>query len=114
MNLSTIIVFTMLSASPQQETFYGLLCFTEMAAESVAQANFDGGLDLEDAVSDALVNGMTCVRLGRLQALSGYYAYEGKTIGEKKVIGISPNLQSAPQLFGLISSQVAFEPKRSA
>jgi len=85
------------------QPLYGLLCFYEQAAEEVALAYQTGGLDLEDRVADALVEQDKCVRLERSQALEGHIVYDGKTFGKKQVVGVSPNGDGKPQLFGLVS-----------
>jgi hypothetical protein len=82
---------------------YGLLCFTEQAAEEVAFANQTGGFDLEEVVANALVEQAKCVRLERSEALGGHIVYEGKSFGQKQVVGISPDEEGKPQLFGLVS-----------
>ena len=82
---------------------YGLLCFSEQSAEEVAFANQTGGFDLEDVVANALVEQNKCVRLERSEALDGHIVYEGKSFGQKQVVGVSPNAEGEPQLFGLVS-----------
>jgi hypothetical protein len=85
------------------QPLYGLLCFSEQSAEEVAIANQTGGFDLEEVVANALVEQDKCVRLERSQALEGHIVYDGKTFGLKQVVGVSPNGEGTPQLFGLIS-----------
>jgi hypothetical protein len=82
---------------------YGLLCFSEQAADEVALANQTGGFDLEELVANSLVEQNKCLRLKRSEALQGHIVYEGKTFGQKQVVGVSPNEEGKPQLFGLVS-----------
>ena len=85
------------------QPLFGLLCFSEQSAEEVALANQTGGFDLEERVANALVEQDKCVRLERSQALEGHIVYDGKTFGKKQVVGVSPNGEGKPQLFGLVS-----------
>ena len=82
---------------------YGLLCFSEESAEEVALANQTGGFNLEEIVANSLVEQNKCVRLERSEALEGHVVYEGKSFGRKQVIGVSPDDDGRPQLFGLVS-----------
>jgi len=97
------VLFSSLYVSAASATpMYGLLCFYEQAADEVALANQEGGFDLEEAIASSLVEQSKCLRLGRSEALEGYIVYEGKTFGRKQVVGISPNKEGEPQLFGLV------------
>jgi hypothetical protein len=87
------------SATP----LYGLLCFSEQGADEVALANQTGGFDLEELVANSLIEQNKCVRLTRAEALEGHIVYEGKTFGQKQVVGVSPNEEGTPQLFGLVA-----------
>ena len=91
------------SSSAIAMPLYGLLCFSEEDAEEVAIANQSGGLDREEAVANALVEQNRCVRLERSEALEGHIVYEGRAFGKKQVVGVSPNEEGKPQLFGLVS-----------
>jgi len=98
------VLFSILWASRAFATpLYGLLCFSEQSAGEVALANQTGGFDLEDLVADSLVEQNKCVRLERSEALEGHIVYEGKTFGQKQVVGVSPNEGGKPQLFGVVS-----------
>jgi hypothetical protein len=98
------VLFSILWTSRASATpLYGLLCFAEQSADEVAFANQTGGFDLENIVANSLVEQNKCVRLERSEALEGHIVYEGKTFGQKQVIGVSPNDEGEPQLFGVIS-----------
>ena len=101
------VLLSMLSVSQASaHPLYGLLCFSEQSAEEVAIANQTGGFDLEEVVANSLVEQTKCLRLERSEALDGHIVYKGKTFGQKQVVGVSPNEEGAPQLFGLISISV--------
>ena len=98
-----VCVCLYVSSAFAQDALYGLMCFTPEAAEEIAKANKTGSFKLEDAVADSLVAQNKCFRLTRPQALQGWIVYEGKIIGQKQVVGVSPNETGPPQLFSLIS-----------
>src|SRR4030095_1383510 len=101
--LLCVLVSSLWVSQASATPLYGLLCFSEQSADEVALANQTGGFDLEEIVANSLVEQNKCVRLERSEALEGHVVYEGKTFGQKQVVGVSPNEEGKPQLFGLVS-----------
>jgi len=100
-----VVLFSISRAAPASATpLYGLLCFSEQSAEEVAVANQSGGSNLEDVVADALVEQNKCIRLKRSEALDGHIVYAGRSFGKKQVVGVSPNEEGTPQLFGIVAT----------
>ena len=84
-----------------QQLLWGLMCFDEQSSELLAQVYNDSGQSLEDEVTDDLITQGKCLVIPEHALLRGYVVYEGVTIGNKKVIGMAPNPEGPPQLYGI-------------
>jgi hypothetical protein len=96
-----LLVAWLIATAPAPQLFWGLMCFSEGPAQLLAQVYNDSGQQLEDEVADDLVTQKLCVIVPEEAHLTGYIVYEGAIIGTKHVIGLAPNREGPPQLYGI-------------